>query len=54
MSDSQDKANAHRALIIHRHLQRKFDLHREKLEAHKGKGAAFRAAVEELEKKLFG
>jgi hypothetical protein len=47
---SEDK----RAVLVGLLMQRKFNKHREKLEAHKNKGKHFRAAVEDLEKKLFG
>ena len=43
-----------RAVLIHRLMQRKFDKHRDKLEKHKEKGGPFKAAVEDLERKLFG
>ena len=51
---NQDRANSARAHLVHRHMQRKFDKHRDKLEKHKEKGPLFRQAVEELERKLFG
>lgn len=54
MADSHIRADVHRRAIVHRHLQHQFDKHRAKLDKHKGKGPAFRAAVEALEKKLFG
>jgi hypothetical protein len=41
-------------VIVERHLKRLFDKHRGRLEAHKGKGPAFRGAVEALERSLFG
>lgn len=43
----------HSQIIAHRLLQRRFEQHRARLERHKDKGPAFRAAVEDLEKRLF-
>jgi hypothetical protein len=39
-------------VIVHRHRQRMFDKHRDKIEAHKKKGPAFAAAIEALENQL--
>jgi hypothetical protein len=54
MTNNQDQANSARNTIIHRHMQRKFMRHLDKLEKHKLKGKPYRAAVEQLEKRLFG
>lgn len=43
-----------RAVLVHRLMQEKFEKHRDKLENHKSKGGRFAAAVEDLERKLFG
>lgn len=51
---SQDKATVARRVILHRHMQRRFDKHRDAIERHKQKGGAFARAVEDLEKRLFG
>jgi len=41
-------------MISHRHMQRRFNKHRDKLDRHRAKGPMFAAAIDELEKQLFG
>lgn len=41
-------------IFVHRHLQRRFDRHRKRIDNHKQKGPAFAAAVLALEQQLFG
>lgn len=41
-------------LMVHRHMQRRFNEHRHKFDRHRAKGPAFAAALDEFEKKLFG
>lgn len=41
-------------MITHRHMQRRFNKHRDKFDKHRAKGPQFAAAIDDLEKKLFG
>lgn len=45
--------SAYSTAIVRRQMQRRFNLHRGKLDAHRNRGPAFAAAVEALEKALF-
>lgn len=40
--------------VVHTHLQRRFNKHRDKFDSHRARGPAFAAALDELEMKLFG
>lgn len=41
-------------MITHRHMQRRFNKHRDKFDKHRAKGPQFAGAIDYLEKQLFG
>lgn len=49
---TQDQASPSH-FVVHRHIQRQFDKHRDKFDKHRRKGKAFAEALDAFEKRLF-